>query len=68
MRQLSRLWAGVAMADSRFIMSHLGGLNAGLIDDIHGHAVSLERLLQQLGYSRQQGVYRHPERQATTTL
>lgn len=35
-----------------------------LIGDIHGHADALERLLQQLGYARQKGIYRHPERQA----
>jgi len=35
-----------------------------LIGDIHCHADALERLLRQLGYSRQKGVYRHPERQA----
>jgi len=35
-----------------------------LIGDIHGHADALERLLQQLGYSRHEGVYRHPDRQA----
>jgi hypothetical protein len=35
-----------------------------LIGDIHGHADALERLLRQLGYSRQKGVLRHPERQA----
>ncbi len=34
-----------------------------LIGDIHGHADALQRLLRQLGYPRQQGVYRHPERQ-----
>jgi hypothetical protein len=33
-----------------------------LIGDIHGHADALERLLQQLGYSRQQGICRHPDR------
>ena len=35
-----------------------------LIGDIHGHADALQRLLRQLGYSRQKGVYRHPDRQA----
>jgi hypothetical protein len=34
-----------------------------LVGDIHGHAAALERLLRQLGYSRQNGAYRHPERQ-----
>ena len=33
-----------------------------LIGDIHGHADALRRLLRQLGYSQQQGVYKHPER------
>jgi hypothetical protein len=33
-----------------------------LIGDIHGHADALQRLLRQLGYSQQQGVYKHPER------
>ena len=35
-----------------------------LIGDIHGHADALQRLLKSLGYSRQKGIYRHPERQA----
>lgn len=35
-----------------------------LIGDIHGHADALEQLLSKLGYGRQNGVYRHPERQA----
>jgi len=35
-----------------------------LIGDIHGHADALLQLLRQLGYSKQKGVYRHPERQA----
>ena len=35
-----------------------------LIGDIHGHADALQRLLKSLGYSKQKGVYRHPERQA----
>ena len=34
-----------------------------LIGDIHGHADGLEQLLTTLGYSRHQGVYRHPDRQ-----
>lgn len=33
------------------------------IGDVHGCANTLERLLQQLGYSKQRGVYRHPQRQ-----
>jgi hypothetical protein len=35
-----------------------------LIGDIHGHADALEQLLAKLGYTRQKGVYRHPDRQA----
>jgi hypothetical protein len=34
-----------------------------LIGDIHGYADALRRLLTKLGYSRQNGVYRHPDRQ-----
>jgi hypothetical protein len=34
-----------------------------LIGDIHGHADALQNLLRRLGYTRQKGVYRHPERQ-----
>jgi hypothetical protein len=33
-----------------------------LIGDIHGHADALQRLLRQLGYARQRGVYSHTER------
>ncbi len=35
-----------------------------IIGDIHGHADELSELLEQLGYERQQGVYRHPTRTA----
>jgi hypothetical protein len=35
-----------------------------LIGDIHGHSAALQRLLKKLGYSRQKGLYRHPDRQA----
>jgi diadenosine tetraphosphatase ApaH/serine/threonine PP2A family protein phosphatase len=35
-----------------------------LIGDVHGCAHSLERLLAQLGYQRQAGVWRHPRRMA----
>lgn len=35
-----------------------------IIGDIHGCAMSLIRLLERLGYCQQQGVYRHPSRQA----
>jgi hypothetical protein len=35
-----------------------------LIGDIHGHADALQKLLRELGYAKQKGVYRHPERQA----
>lgn len=34
-----------------------------LIGDIHGHADALQQLLKTLGYSRQKGAYRHPDRQ-----
>lgn len=35
-----------------------------LIGDIHGHADALQGLLKKLGYARQKGVYKHPDRQA----
>ena len=35
-----------------------------LIGDIHGCAHTLARLLEQMGYQKHQGVYRHPGRQA----
>lgn len=35
-----------------------------LIGDTHGYADPLTRLLDQLGYHQEHGVYRHPERQA----
>ena len=35
-----------------------------LIGDVHGCARTLEQLLLRLGYSRQKGCYRHPQRQA----
>lgn len=35
-----------------------------LIGDIHGCALTLERLLDTLGYRRQGGVWRHPQRMA----
>ena len=35
-----------------------------IIGDIHGHAQTLEALLVELGYSCEDGVYRHAERQA----
>jgi hypothetical protein len=34
-----------------------------IIGDIHGYATTLKALLTKLGYSEQNGVYRHPERQ-----
>src|SRR5271163_1935690 len=33
-----------------------------LIGDIHGYADELVQLLETLGYQKDQGVYRHPER------
>jgi len=33
-----------------------------LIGDIHGHADELEQLLELLGYEKNQGTYRHPDR------
>ena len=33
-----------------------------LIGDIHGHATELKQLLQKLGYTLEEGGYRHPER------
>ncbi|MDO3385557.1 metallophosphoesterase [Gilvimarinus sp. SDUM040013] len=33
-----------------------------IIGDVHGCAVTLERLLERLGYSRKGGVFQHPER------
>ncbi|NLN34305.1 MAG: phosphoesterase [Flavobacteriaceae bacterium] len=33
-----------------------------LIGDIHGHADKLEELLQKLGYTKNKGIYSHPER------
>lgn len=33
-----------------------------LVGDIHGHAEPLVRLFRRLGYMRQRGVFRHPER------
>ena len=35
-----------------------------LIGDVHGCARTLEILLQRMGYVQEEGVYRHPERQA----
>ena len=35
-----------------------------LIGDIHGHADALQKLLRELGYAKQKGIYRHPDRQA----
>jgi Calcineurin-like phosphoesterase len=33
-----------------------------IIGDIHGHALTLEALLGRLGYAREDGVHRHPDR------
>lgn len=35
-----------------------------IIGDVHGCAHTLERLLQQLGYRKRAGIYRHPQRRA----
>ena len=35
-----------------------------IIGDIHGYAQPLEKLLLELGYSKQDGIYKHPERTA----
>ena len=35
-----------------------------VIGDIHGHASALENLLEKMGYTKRDGVWRHPERQA----
>lgn len=43
---------------------HQDPLHLDLIGDVHGCAVTLERLLQKLGYSRVGGVYRHKTRRA----
>jgi len=37
-------------------------MNYDIIGDIHGHADTLEKLLQKLGYQLQNGIYSHPER------
>lgn len=34
-----------------------------IIGDIHGHVLTLEALLKELGYSQRNGAYRHPDRQ-----
>jgi calcineurin-like phosphoesterase family protein len=34
-----------------------------IIGDIHGHALTLEALLEQLGYNLNDGIYQHPDRQ-----
>ena len=38
--------------------------NYDLIGDVHGCAHALERLLALLGYSKQAGVWQHPQRQS----
>jgi hypothetical protein len=35
-----------------------------IIGDVHGCALTVERLLEQMGYHKQAGVWRHPRRQA----
>lgn len=39
-----------------------------LIGDIHGHAAELESLLQELGYRRKSGIYRHPQQRKVIFL
>jgi len=41
-------------------MSRVQGYD--IIGDIHGCALTLERLLEQMGYIKRQGVYEHPSR------
>lgn len=43
-------------------MSRVPGYD--IIGDIHGCALTLERLLEQMGYAQRQGVYEHPSRTA----
>ena len=43
-------------------MSRVPGYD--IIGDIHGCALTLERLLEQMGYVQRQGVYEHPSRTA----
>lgn len=43
-------------------MSRVQGYD--IIGDIHGCALTLERLLEQMGYSQRHGVYEHPSRTA----
>lgn len=38
----------------------MGGYD--VIGDVHGHADALERLLEALGYTKRNGVHRHPTR------
>jgi hypothetical protein len=35
-----------------------------IIGDVHGHAAALEKLLDVMGYSKRDGIWRHPERTA----
>ena len=35
-----------------------------VIGDVHGCAVTLARLLERMGYRKERGVYRHPQRRA----
>jgi len=35
-----------------------------IIGDVHGHAALLKKLLKELGYTKKDGVWRHPERMA----
>ena len=44
-------------------MRHNGRMKYDLIGDIHGHSAPLCALLEELGYTPVDGVYRHPQRQ-----
>jgi hypothetical protein len=48
--------ASFTQTDSRPLVGY------DLIGDVHGCAVTLARLLERMGYRKQRGVYRHPQR------
>jgi Calcineurin-like phosphoesterase len=45
-------------ADSHLMTAH----GYDIVGDIHGHADPLRRLLDELGYQKIDGAFRHPER------